>query len=174
MKKSINLLGGAALVDTNSVVTKVNQHWYDVPLSTLFSYISTKLANSANTLASLIVTGNTTVGGTLAINGGVIVDKGTVTQAGAITTAVTLNKPAGVITTVASTLGAGINAAFTVNNSFCLATSVIQLCEDDVLTSGWAKANVQNITAGAFDINITNIHPINSFNNVINIHFIIV
>ena len=145
MKKSINLLGGAALVDTNSVVTKVNQHWYDVPLSTLFSYISTKLA-----------------------------DKGTVTQAGAITTQVTLNKPAGVITTVSSTLGAGINAAFIVNNSFCLATSVIQLCEDDVLTAGWAKANVQNIIPGSFEINITNIHAFNAFNNTINIHFIIV
>ena len=103
-----------------------------------------------------------------------ILDKGTVTQAGAITTAVTINKSAGVITTVASTLGAGSNAAFIVNNSFCLATSVIQLCEDDVLTAGWAKANVQNIIPGSFEINITNIHALNAFNNTINIHFIIV
>ena len=54
-------------------------------------------------------------------------DTANVTQITAISTAVTVNANNGIITTVSSTLGAGSNAAFTVNNSKVLATSRILL-----------------------------------------------
>ena len=97
--------------------------------------------------------------------------KGTVTQLTAITTGVEVNTPAGVITTVSSTLAAGSNATFIVTNSHVTATSVILLTPDDSATAGLAKLNVQTVGAGAFSINITNVHSANAFNNVIKIHF---
>jgi hypothetical protein len=115
-----------------------------------------------------------TVDSVLLKDGKVTVDKGTVTQLTAITTGVTLNKPAGVITTVSSTLAAGSNATFIVTNSFVSSTSVIQLTVDDSATAGLAKVNVQTVGSGVFSINITNVHATNAFNNVIKIHFLIV
>jgi hypothetical protein len=98
-------------------------------------------------------------------------DRGTVTQATSITTAVTLNAPAGVITTVSTTVAAGSNASFTVNNNFSKADSVILLTVDDSATAGLAKVNVQTVANGSFVINITNIHSANAFNEVIKVHF---
>jgi len=101
------------------------------------------------------------------------ITKGNVTQQTAITTAVTSNAAAGVITTVSSTLAAGSNATFVVNNSKVTSTSVIMLTVDDSATAGLAKVNVQTVTNGAFSVNITNIHGANAFNNVIKIHFVV-
>lgn len=103
----------------------------------------------------------------------VTVTKGNVTQITAITTGVTTNAGAGVITTVSSTLAAGSNAAFKVTNSKATATSVIQLTADDKATAGWARVNVQDVAAGEFYINVTNIHPTNAFNNIVKIHFVV-
>lgn len=103
----------------------------------------------------------------------VTVTKGTVTQGTNITTGVTVNAGAGVITTVSSTLAAGSNAAFKVTNSKATATSVIQLTADDKATAGWARVNVQDVAAGEFYINVTNIHPTNAFNGIIKIHFVV-
>ncbi len=102
-----------------------------------------------------------------------IIAKGTVTQLTSITTGITLNKAAGVITTVSSTLAAGTNAAFTVSNSLVTANSVILLTVDDSATAGIAKLNVQEVTSGSFRINVTNIHGTNAFNNTLNIHYIV-
>lgn len=101
-------------------------------------------------------------------------DKGTVTQTGFLTTAVTLDKPAGVITTVSASTVAGSNEAFTVNNSYVTANSVIQLSVDDSATAGLAKLNIQNLTNGSFEVNVTNIHPTNAFNNIIKIYFLVI
>lgn len=107
-------------------------------------------------------------------DGGVVLTKGTVTQLTAITTGVTVNAPAGVITTVSSTLAAGSNATFIVTNSFVDATSVIQLTVDDSATAGLAKLNVQTVGSGVFSVNVTNIHSANAFNNVLKVHFLVV
>ena len=103
-----------------------------------------------------------------------VTEKGTVTQNTAITTAVTLNKQSGVITTVSSTLAAGSNASFTVNNNKCYSDSVVMLTVDDSASAGLAKLNVQSVANGSFVVNITNIHGANASNNVIKIHFTII
>lgn len=123
---------------------------------------------------TLDVTGVTTLTGQAALNGGLTVGKATVTQITAITTGVTINASAGVITTVSSTLAAGSNAAFKVTNSKVTSTSVIQLTADDKATAGWARVNVQDVAAGEFYINVTNIHATNAFNNIVKIHFLVV
>ena len=127
-----------------------------------------------DSVAEQTVGAGITADGVLLKDGKVELTKGTVTQETAITTGVTIDKPSGVITTVSTTVAALSNAAFIVTNAFCKATSVITLCEDDSATAGFAKANVQTVTDGAFTINISNVHPTNAFNNVIKIHFIIV
>jgi len=103
----------------------------------------------------------------------VTVTKGNVTQITAITTGVTTNAGAGVITTVSSTLAAGINGSFKVTNNKVTSTSVIQLTADDKATAGWARVNVQDVANGEFYINVTNIHPTNAFNGIIKIHFVV-
>lgn len=123
---------------------------------------------------TLAVTGATTLTGQAALSGGLTVGKATVTQITAITTGVTINASAGVITTVSSTLAAGANGSFKVTNSKATSTSVIQLTADDKATAGWARVNVQDVAAGEFYINVTNIHPTNAFNGVIKIHFLVV
>lgn len=127
-----------------------------------------------NTISEATSGSGVTVDGTLLKDGGVVLTKGTVTQLTAITTGVTVNAPAGVITTVSSTLAAGSNATFIVTNSFVTATSVIQLTVNDSATAGLAKLNVQTVGAGVFSINVTNIHSANAFNNVLKIHFLVV
>lgn len=54
-----------------------------------------------------------------------ISNKGTVTQTTSITTGVTLNASAGVITTVAASLGGGTGAAFNLSNTYITPTSVV-------------------------------------------------
>lgn len=115
-----------------------------------------------------------TLDGTKLKDGGIILVKGVVTQLTGITTGVEVNAPAGVITTVSSTLAAGSNATFIVTNSFVTETSVVQLTVDDSATAGLAKLNVQTVGNGVFSINVTNIHSANAFNNVLKIHFLIV
>jgi hypothetical protein len=133
----------------------------------------TEGALKADTVSEHTSGSGVTLDGVLLKDGGVQLDKGTVTQETAITTGVTLNKPAGVITTVSSTLAAGSNATFRVTNSFVKSTSVVLLTVDDSATAGLAKLNVQDVTNGTFDINITNIHGANAFNNLLKIHFTI-
>lgn len=129
--------------------------------------------SSFDTISELTAAAGVTVDGVLLKDGGAQLAKGTVTQQTSITTGVTVNAPVGVITTVSTTVAAGSNASFTVTNSFCKSTSVIQLTVDDSATAGLAKLNVQSVGNGSFVINITNVHAANAFNNVIKIHFAI-
>jgi hypothetical protein len=105
---------------------------------------------------------------------GYVPDKGNVTQTGVITTAVTTAAaPAGIITTVSSILAAGSNASFIVNNALVTATSSIQLTVNDFATAGIGYLTVHTIAAGVFSVQVYNIHPVNAFNNILSIHYLI-
>jgi len=99
-------------------------------------------------------------------------DTANVTQVTAISTAVTVNAHNGIITTVSSTLGAGSNAAFTVNNSKVLATSRILLTAEHP-GAGLPILITETIVNGSFAIRIYNLGSA-AFNNVIKISFIII
>jgi len=99
-------------------------------------------------------------------------EKGTVTQGTNISTAVTLNKPAGVITTVSSTLAANTNASFTVNNSAVSADSVVL---GNIVnysgSQGAPFARVQNVTQGSFAVSLRNADDVNALNGVVKFAF---
>ncbi len=108
-------------------------------------------------------------------NGNVTIDanteKGAITQATSITTAVELNKTAGVITTVSSTIAAGASAVFTVNNSNVTADSVITVT--GVNTGNgilFAKLNAAPGT-GSFVVKLMNIHATAAFNSALIVNF---
>lgn len=80
--------------------------------------------------------------------------KGNVTQSGSITTAVTLNQPAGEITTVSATIAAGAMSSFTFNNTFIKADSIIMATVNDTTGAGLLAAQVDGIVAGSCTISL--------------------
>ena len=80
--------------------------------------------------------------------------KGTVTQSGSITTAVTLNQPAGEITTVSATIGAAAMSSFTLNNSFIKADSLIMATVNDTTGAGLLAVQVDGIVAGSCTVSL--------------------
>lgn len=103
-------------------------------------------------------------------------DKGTVTQATSITTGVTLDKPAGAITTVSTTLAAGASAGgvFTLTNSYITASSVILTNCLQGATGSSVNALVSNITNGSCDILLTNVGGTTTGAATITIHFLVI
>jgi hypothetical protein len=94
--------------------------------------------------------------------------KATVTQATAITSGVTLNSPAGVITTVSSTLSTNSSAAFIVSNSFVKVDSlVLGNIVNYAGTQGSPFARVQGVTNGSFSVVIRNVDDVNALNAAI-------
>jgi hypothetical protein len=87
-------------------------------------------------------------------------DRGTVTQLTSISTGVTLNKTSGTITTVSTVLASSAFAIFTVTNSTVSATSLVsaQITDYSIAYSGGGHphVNVDNISAGSFDIALMN------------------
>lgn len=83
---------------------------------------------------------------------------GTVTQASSITTGVTLNKACGTITTVSSTLAAGVDAQFTLTNSKIAATDVVvaSIKSYGGTADGIPVAKVVATAAGSCVINVHN------------------
>jgi hypothetical protein len=84
--------------------------------------------------------------------------QGTVTQLSSKATAVTLNKPAGVITMNNASLNTATNATFTLNNSFISANDTIIL----TISGGQATPGSYNVfanalTAGSVSITLRNI-----------------
>ena len=71
--------------------------------------------------------------------------QGTVTQATSKSTAVTLNKPAGVITMNNASLATATNATFTLNNSFISANDTVIL----TIAGGQATPGSYNVFANA-------------------------
>ena len=84
----------------------------------------------------------------------ITLSKGTVTQSGSITTAVTLNQPAGEITTVSATIAAGAMSSFTLNNTFIKADSIIMATVNDTTGAGLLAAQVDGIVAGSCTISL--------------------
>ena len=103
-------------------------------------------------------------------------DKGTVTQATSITTGVTLDKPAGAITTVSTTLAAGASAGgvFTLTNSYITTSSVILTNCLQGATGSSVNALVSNITNGSCDILLTNVGGTTTAAAAITIHFLVI
>lgn len=83
---------------------------------------------------------------------------GTVTQGSSITTGVTLNKLNGTITTVSSTLAAGVDASFTLTNSTIAATDVVVCCTKSYggTSDGIPICKVQSVASGSCIINVHN------------------
>lgn len=98
---------------------------------------------------------------------------GEVTQITSAATGVTLNKPTGQITTVALTTAAAAEERFTVTNSQVAATDIPVLATT-YNGAGIPMLSVVNVTAGAFDIVITNVHAINALNALMVINFSII
>lgn len=101
----------------------------------------------------------------------VSLDKGTVTQTTNITTSVTLNKAAGVITTVSSTLAANTSATFTVNNSVVKADSVVLGNVVNYGGTGSVTAHVHSVAAGSFSVVLRNVHDSAALNAAVKFAF---
>ena len=86
----------------------------------------------------------------------VTLTKGVVTQTGSITSAVTLNQPAGEITTVSATIAGTVNT-FTLNNSYIKADSVILATVNDTTGAGLVVVQVDNIVAGSCSISLAGV-----------------
>ena len=87
-----------------------------------------------------------------------LVSKATVTQITSITTGVTINSPAGVITTVGATTGVDATESFTVTNSSVAAASVvIASVQGYGGTQGRAIVTVDTVAAGSFVVDLTNV-----------------
>ena len=86
----------------------------------------------------------------------VTLTKGVVVQTGSITSAVTLNQPAGEITTVSATIAGTVNT-FTLNNSYIKADSVILATVNDTTGAGLVVVQVDNIAAGSCSISLAGV-----------------
>ena len=99
---------------------------------------------------------------------------GTVTQATSKSTAVTLNKPCGVITTNNAALASGASVVFTLNNSFIGFNDAVLTSHNT--TGGTNAAYVTQCIAsgnGSASIRVTNI-SVGSLSEAININFAII
>lgn len=108
---------------------------------------------------------------------GYIEDKGyggEVTQATNRTTAVTINKPTGVITTDDASLAAGEEATFTVNNTEVQANDVIVVSVQDKGATGLVVAYVSDVVAGSFDITLTNLDGATASTDAVVINYAII
>ena len=98
---------------------------------------------------------------------------GAVTQITSISTGVTLSKPCGQITTVASTLAAAAEAEFVVTNTLVDANDVIAVCTT-YAGGGTPIVYVRAVSAGAFTIGITNVHASSALDAVVVINFAVI
>ena len=115
---------------------------------------------TSTTTGALILDGGLGVAKSLSLGEKLnMVGKGTVTQTTSATTGVTLNAPAGIITTVSQALVSNASATFSVTNSYSLNDSLI-------LTTVIAYSGTSTITVetnqigagpGSFDVKITNV-----------------
>ena len=97
----------------------------------------------------------------------------TVTQATSKATGVTINAVSGVIITDDASLAAGAEVTFTVTNSAVAATDVI-LLSLGTTTTGTPFAFVSDVSAGSFDITITNLHASTANTSAEGINFVVI
>lgn len=114
----------------------------------------------------------------LKLNDLLITAKGTVQQTGTTTTAVSLNAPCGVVSTVSETLGAGNALSFKFNNQYIKSDSVvmtnIQEYSGTIGTNGYPMAFVDKVAAGNCTLALYNAHPSNALSGNVGISFLIV
>ena len=116
--------------------------------------------SGAVTAASVTVTGAVTATSIAASNdlGYTAAAQGTVTQLTSKSTAVTLNKPAGVITMNNASLATATNATFTLNNSLISANdTVILTISGGQATPGSYNVFANALSAGSVSITLRNI-----------------
>lgn len=102
----------------------------------------------------------------------VTLTKGNITQATSLTTAVTLNQPAGEVTTFSlASLTADTSATFTVNNNFVKLDSVILATINDWTgTLGFPVILIDDVVAGSFKVTVRNVGTVTA-DGTINIGF---
>lgn len=98
----------------------------------------------------------------------------TVTQATNRTTGVTLNSPAGQITTNNTSLAAGAEATFVVTNSFVSAKSVVVICAASGQTASTSMPVVTAVAAGQFSITLTNLNAATADTGAMVINFAVI
>lgn len=116
--------------------------------------------SGAVTAASVTTTGAVTATSIAASNdlGYTAAAQGTVTQLTSKSTAVTLNKPAGVITMNNASLATATNATFTLNNSLISANdTVILTISGGQATPGSYNVFANSLSAGSVSITLRNI-----------------
>lgn len=99
---------------------------------------------------------------------------GAVTQATNRSTAVTINKPTGVITTSAASLAAAAEVSFTVNNSEIKATDVVVIALQDDGATGKLTAYVSGVANGSFEITLSNLDAATASTSAAVINFAII
>ncbi len=98
--------------------------------------------------------------------------KDVVTQDTDINTAVEINTICGVITTVTTAIVSDDIEEFTVNNNKVKSDSVINLTVEYATSeTGTPIARIISITDGSFVVAISNVHPADTTNAVVKIHF---
>lgn len=103
--------------------------------------------------------------------------RGTVTQASSLTTAVELNAPSGVITTVSATTAAVSESKFALTNSLITASSVVLVSivnyAGTFATNGIPTVKVDTIGSGTCNICVNNVHAANALSGVLKIAFVV-
>lgn len=102
--------------------------------------------------------------------------RGTVTQATNHSTGVTVNATSGTITLASADLAAGAEATFTVTNSAVAANDTVFCCvgtNNDA--TGEPFCFVSDVSAGSFDITLTNLHATTAaWNDASTINFAVI
>ena len=112
--------------------------------------------------------------GSLDVNGHVTLAKSNVTQATSITTAVATTTGAGVITTVSSTLAADATTTFLVSNPHVNSSSVVILTINNYSgNQGLPTARVQSVSAGQFNVVLSNVHSSAALNGIVKIGYLV-
>ena len=96
-----------------------------------------------------------------------------VTQLTSISTGVTCNAYSGVITTVSQTVAAGAEAEFTVTNDKVAATDIIVPVIKTHTSQGSFHVGINQVAAGSFKVQLSNMHATLAGNNVLVISFIV-
>jgi hypothetical protein len=85
------------------------------------------------------------------------VSGGAVTQLTSKSTGVTLNQPCGAITTHSASIPNAAEATFTVTCDVVAATDVVMVCVQSGASIGTYIASVSAVTAGSFDVTLSNV-----------------
>jgi hypothetical protein len=109
--------------------------------------------------------------GTSHLNG-IIVTKSTVGQLTSVTSGVSINSPAGIISTVSTALATNGSAVFSVSNSCVEADSIVLA---NIVNYGGSQGapivRVQGITRGSFSVSLRNVSDADALNGVVKVGF---